>query len=174
MNRSHIDLLRPLTKHLEELAIGRRLKQTDIDRLLIPDESDGDDASMELDWAPHSLRYIDLSDIGMDEFDVTGLFSSRSALLKNFSAPLGVIEIAPDVYRRLLKSKVTLEKGGWTINDFGSRAWLVRIHNMEDGIKDSGFRSWKMGASYWGARKIAVADAEVGGMYGSYMFQRQL
>ena len=37
---------------------------------------------------------------------------------------------------------------------------------------DDGSRDWKWGASYWGMRKIPVARAEVGGMYGHYMFKR--
>jgi hypothetical protein len=37
---------------------------------------------------------------------------------------------------------------------------------------DDGRRTWKMGATFWGMRKVPVARAEVGGMYGLYMFKR--
>lgn len=37
--------------------------------------------------------------------------------------------------------------------------------------KDDGGRSWKWGARFWGMRKVPVARAEVGGMYGHYMFK---
>lgn len=37
---------------------------------------------------------------------------------------------------------------------------------------NSGRRSWKMGAMWWGMRKCPVAWGEVGGLYGHYMFKK--
>ncbi|KAI0845769.1 hypothetical protein F5Y00DRAFT_255080 [Daldinia vernicosa] len=173
MTASHIDLLRPLTKHVEELALGRRLKITDIDRLFVPDESNDDNIDEELEWIPHSLKYLDLSDYTATELDLITMFDRNTSMMKKFSAPLEVIEVTDDLYPRLAKSPV-VKQLGWTVTENGSRAWLVRVHSPEDGPRDSGLRSWKMGASFWGMRKIPIACAEVGGMYGSYMFKRKL
>ncbi|KAI0192637.1 hypothetical protein EV127DRAFT_452599 [Xylaria flabelliformis] len=164
MNSSHINLLRPLTKHLEELSMGRRLKTEDINRLFLPDE-DMD----QVDWVPHTLKYLDISDYIAGSLDLSALFSN-SSLLKQHSAPLEVVEMADDAYTRLSRSPATT-RSGWTATDFGSRAWLVR---RPDGARDLGFRDWKMGAAFWGMRKVPVAFANVGGMYGSYMFKRHL
>ncbi|KAI0555758.1 hypothetical protein F4679DRAFT_569466 [Xylaria curta] len=164
MNSSHINLLRPLTKHLEELSMGRRLKTEDINRLFLPDE-DMD----QVDWVPHTLKYLDLSDYIAGSLNVPALFTNAS-LLQSHSAPLEVVEMADDAYTRLSRSPVTT-RVGWTATDFGSRAWLVR---RPDGARDLGFRDWKMGAAFWGMRKVPVAFANVGGMYGSYMFKRHL
>ncbi|KAK9798769.1 hypothetical protein SCARD494_02647 [Seiridium cardinale] len=172
MEAAHIDMLRPLTKHLEEFSLGRRLKINDIERLFRPDEND-DDFSMEVDWVPHTLKYIDLSDYTTTELDLNSLLNRRSSILEKYSVPLEVVEIADDVYKRLAKSP-SVEKSGWTVTDFGNRAWLVRKHSPEEGVRDSGLRSWKLGASFWGMRKIPMASQEVGGMYGSYMFKRKL
>ncbi|KXJ86682.1 hypothetical protein Micbo1qcDRAFT_125745 [Microdochium bolleyi] len=177
---AHIPQLRPLTKHLEELALGRGLKVSDIDRLFVPDpepvdededvDMDGD-AKAQLSWVPHTLRYLDLSDYIGSELDLSALFSSQCHIMKSYSAPLEVVEVADEFYRRLSKSSV-LTNAGWSITEFGSRAWIVR--QPGSGPRDSGARSWKMGANYWGMRKTPVAVADVGGMYGSYMFKRGL
>ncbi|KAK6845452.1 hypothetical protein PG995_015562 [Apiospora arundinis] len=172
MEDSHINLLRPLTKHLEELALGRGLRITDIDRLFVPDEDD-DNVQMQIDWIPHTLKYIDMSDYSAAELDFSTLFSNSMSIMKKFSAPLEVVEVAENLYNGLSKSPA-LQRLGWTVTEFGSRAWMVRRHSPEDGPRDSGLRSWKLGASFWGMRKIPMASAEVGGMYGSYMFKRKL
>lgn len=83
-----------------------------------------------------------------------------------------------------------VERVGWCVREAGRRAWLVRIRDGKSGegnggkgeteggeeVKgdkvDDGSRSWKWGACYWGMRKVPVARAEVGGMYGHYMFKR--
>ena len=175
MDASHIELLRPLTKHLEELALGRSLRLQDVNRLFVPDESE--DGAMEMDWVPHSLKYLDLSDMWGSELDLVYLFGSQCAILKSFSEPVEVVEIADDVFKRVAKSAVALKKMGWKTSECGSRGWMVRDHKLSGEGKqrrDDGRRSWKMGAESWGMRKIPVARAEVGGMYGSYMFGRKL
>lgn len=179
MTASHIDLLRPLTKHLEELALGRRLKIADIDRLFVPDENnnddDGEDLEGQLEWVPHTLKYLDLSDYTAAELDLITLFERGTSIMKRHSAPLEVVEVTDELHARLARSPV-VRKLGWTATENGSRAWLVRVHHdpAADGPRDSGLRSWKTGAAFWGMRKVPVAAAEVGGMYGSYMFQRKL
>ncbi|KAI1274454.1 hypothetical protein F5Y07DRAFT_390559 [Xylaria sp. FL0933] len=164
MNASHINLLRPLTKHLEELSMGRRLKTEDINRLFLPDEE-----MEQLDWIPHTLKYLDLSDYVAGSLSLPALFSNDS-LLNRHSAPLEVVEVPDDAYTRLSRS-APVKRAGWMVTDFGSRAWLVR---KPEGARDLGHRDWKMGAAFWGMRKVPVAVANVGGMYGSYMFKRHL
>jgi hypothetical protein len=69
---------------------------------------------------------------------------------------------------------------GWVVKEAGRRGWLVRDMAMTkrkgsgepETQTDDGRRTWKMGATYWGMRKVPVARAEVGGMYGLYMFKR--
>lgn len=173
MNASHIDLLRPLTKHLEELAVGRSLRPQDVNRLFVPDEDS--DVAMQVDWVPHSLRYVDLSDFWGQELDLVYLFSNACAMLKPYSEPLEVVELAEDVLRRVSKSSTALQRIGWQLSECGSRGWMVRQPNKNaTGPRDDGSRAWKMGAESWGMRKVPVAQAEVGGMYGSFMFGRKL
>lgn len=171
MDPGHIDLLRPLTKHLEELAIGRSLRLQDVNRLFVPDDTD--DVQMQLDWIPHTLKYIDLSDMWSAELDLVYLFGNNCIILNQFSQPLEVIELAEDVYKRVSKSAPVLQRVGWRTSECGIRGWMVRQH-LPSTPRDDGRRSWKMGAESWGMRKIPVAKADVGGMYGSFMFGRKL
>lgn len=178
MDKSSIKLLLPLTKHLEELALGRGLKIEHINKIFVPDQSLGVDA--QLAWVPHTLKFLDLSDFWSSELDLSFLFGSSCAILKKFSEPLEVVEVADDVARRLGKSPTTTARAGWRTSECGSRTWLVRLPSVDgnadndDTTHDDGARSWKMGAEAWGMRKIPVAKAEVGGMYGSFMFGRKL
>ncbi|KAK4458118.1 putative F-box protein [Cladorrhinum samala] len=178
MDASHIDLLRPLTKHLEELSIGRSLSLRDVNRLFVPEEDGNDENSiqMQLDWVPHTLKYLDLSDLWGAELDLVYLFSSNCAILRAFSDPLEVVEIAEDVFKRVNKSAAAVERAGWRLSECGIRGWMVRQppKDLKAAKKDDGRRSWKMGADSWGMRKIPVARSDVGGMYGSYMFGRKL
>ncbi|KAI0601693.1 hypothetical protein F4775DRAFT_581922 [Biscogniauxia sp. FL1348] len=171
MASPHIDLLRPLMKHLEELSLGRRLDIKDVHRLFAPDENDNSDATEQWVQTPHTLKYLDLSDYLPSELNLNELFSRDTSIMQRTSAPLEVVEIAEELYPRLSKWPA-LHQIGWTVRDFSCRAWLVRLQGPER--RDTGLRSWKMGASYWGMRKVPVARAEVGGMYGAYMFQRGL
>ena len=171
MIKFHINLLLPLTKHLEELALGRGLKIEYINSLFLPDESLGVEA--QLAWVPHSLKYLDLSDFWGGELDMSFLFGSHCGILKKYSEPLDVVEVADDAFRRLTKSPATVARMGWRISECGSRTWLVRAP-VDPTSRDDGIRSWKMGAESWGMRKVPVARAEVGGMYGSFMFGRKL
>jgi hypothetical protein len=172
MDKSHTELLVPLSQYLEELALGRCITLPDINGLFrnMPD-SDGDTPTD--DAPPSTLKYLDLSDLWADELDLSYLFGDESVLLTRHSEPLEVIEIAEDVGRRLTKSPAVLRSSGWRMTECGARTWLVR-EPVPGNAKDDGRRWWKMGAESWGMRKIPVARAEVGGMYGSFMFGRKL
>lgn len=154
MDASHIPLLTPLIQHLEELAIGRGLDLSDIHKLFFQNG----------EWISHSLQYLDISDLDT-------IIGSANALLAPGSAPLQVIELEERAYERAAKLKKNLESVSWTPKEFGSRYWLVRM-NVD--TTDTGARWWKMGAESWGMRKIPVAKADVGGMYGTFMFGRRL
>ncbi|KAG9257439.1 leucine rich repeat domain protein [Emericellopsis atlantica] len=156
MEESHISLLRPLTETLEELTLGQGLEISDIQKLFRVDGQ----------WRPHSVRYLDISDIETR-------IGSASELLADESAPLHVIEVDERVYERAAKIKKTLQRVGWTAKEFGTRYWLVRL-NADGSTADNGGRWWKMGAESWGMRKVPVAKGEVGGMYGSFMFGRHI
>jgi hypothetical protein len=156
MDPSHIALLDPLLENLEELALGRGLDLGDVQQIFYDKNQ----------WKPHNLRYIDMSD-----FETR--LGSASDLLAADSAPLHVIEVEERAYERAAKMKKSLHREGWTAKEFGSRYWLVRL-NPDGTTYDNGGRWWKMGAESWGMRKIPVANAEVGGMYGSFMFGRRL
>ncbi|KAM0276278.1 hypothetical protein ACHAQH_006908 [Verticillium albo-atrum] len=176
MEDSHIELLRPLTKHLEELAFGRNVGVMAASKLFLPAEKNDEDEKMadageaeEEPEEPCTLRYIDFSDLWGSELDLVDLFSKKCSLLQDASNPLEVIEVSEQSFKPLSRNK-TLERIGWALQEIGSRCWMVRLH--KDG--DRGHRWWKMGADHWGMRKIPVARADVGGMYGSFMFGRKL
>ncbi|KAL7951089.1 leucine rich repeat domain protein [Trichoderma barbatum] len=156
MESSHLPELVRLSQSLEELALGRGLSMTDIHGLFYQGQK----------ALPHNLKFIDISDIDT-------IIGSASELLAPASAPLHVIEIGERSYERAAKANKNLERVGWTAKEFGSRYWLVR-RNPDGTTQDNGSRLWKMGADSWGMRKVPVAVAEVGGMYGSFMFGRRL
>ncbi len=144
----------------------------DLNRIFVPDEEDVMSDAMQ--WTPHSLKYLDLSDLWGGDLDLSYLFGTSCAIVTKFSEPLTVVEITDDASRRLAKSPTILPRAGWKMSECGSRTWLVREKGAVGSGRDDGRRSWKMGAESWGMRKIPVAAAEVGGMYGSYMFARKL
>lgn len=181
MDATHIPLLLPLTKHVEEIGLGRHLKLKDLTRLFVPSApidtlpEDLDEAEIEaqLSWTPHTLRYIDVSDLNSTELDLSTLFASSCPLLTSTSYPLEVLELSTDVYKKLENSPASLKRVGWCVKDAGRRGWLVRVKKREEGVRfDDGSRGWKWGAQFWGGRKVPVARQEVGGMYGHYMFKR--
>ncbi|KAG4428422.1 hypothetical protein IFR05_016094 [Cadophora sp. M221] len=168
MGKEHIALLLPLTKHVEELGLGRHLDLRELTRLFVPDP----DLPLveQLAWIPHSLRYLDVSDLSIAQMDLGTLFGSSCPVLKTIAEPLDVLELSAEVLKRLEKAP-DVKRVGWCIKEAGRRGWLVRLPR-EGGVKDEGARSWKWGATYWGMRKVPVARAEVGGIYGHYMFKK--
>jgi hypothetical protein len=169
MDVSHIPLLLPLTKHIEELGLGRNLKYAHVYSLLRGPPRE-DEKARKL-WVPHTLRYIDISDMEVGDIDFGLLFGRTTTALDKSTLPLEVIEVSSKVYERFLDRERMFKNVGWVVKEAGRRGWLVR--DMSDAkVKDDGSRNWKIGATYWGMRKIPVALAEVGGMYGLYMFKR--
>lgn len=161
MRSIHMPLVLPLTRQLEELSLGRCITVGDIDALLRPDDILG----------PHTLRYLDASDL-LGPKDMDPMFEPRVSILKPWSAPLCVVEIAERPFNRLKDSRRSIDKIGWTLKESGRRYWMVR--NADQIPSEDPNRAWKMGAESWGSRKIPVAVAEVGGMYGWHMFTRKL
>lgn len=181
MDETHIPLVLPLTKHVEELGLGRHLKLKDIARLFLPsapldtpaEEMEEAEIQAQLSWVPHTLRYIDVSDLNSVELDLSTLFSASCPLLTSTSQPLEVLELSAEVYKKLEKSTASQKRVGWCVKEAGRRGWLVRVKTPKAGERiDDGGRGWKWGAQFWGGRKIPVARQEVGGMYGHYMFKR--
>jgi len=169
MDASHIRDLIPLSKHVEELGLGRHLTLYDITQLFIPDQEA--ELEKQIAWTPHALRYIDISDLSAYQLDFSILLGSSSPILKGVAYPLEVLELSAEVFKKLEKNPV-VKRAGWRLKEAGRRGLLVRESGFRDGGRDDGKRDWKCSASYWGMRKVPVARAEVGGMYGYYMFKR--
>ncbi|KAE8412996.1 hypothetical protein BDV36DRAFT_44803 [Aspergillus pseudocaelatus] len=176
---AHAQALVPLTKHLEELGLGSaELSAQDINLFFKPPpranmDVDGSAEMKEEEWVPPTLCYLDLTKA--PQLSLGTVFNPSSCLLlSQQSYPLQVIEfheklIAP-LRERTKNSRTSL---GWTVRELGRRGWYVRDPaSMPLQMPDDGSRSWKMGARWWGARKIPVAVGEVGGIYGHYMFKK--
>jgi hypothetical protein len=178
MSRNNLHLLAPLTKHLEELGLGRNLPFQDISSLLGPLQEDEEDENEP--WVPHTLHYLDISDFEVSQLDFGLLFGSKTSILKSRTLPLEVIEVGSKAFDKLKEKEQVCKHFGWVVKEAGRRGWLVRdttktksnTAGEPEAQPDDGARSWKMGATHWGMRKIPVACAEVGGMYGLYMFKR--
>ena len=168
----HVPLLLPLTKHLEELGLSNaNLKITDLNSLFIPtppsNDYDDDISEEELNWEPCSLRYLDVTSVS--SVTQANLFSSNCVLVSPHSHPLEVIELSDPVVQQLKERGNTIKRLGWVVKELGRRGWFVRLPSADN--TDDGRRDWKMGARWWGMRKVPVAIQEVGGMYGHYMFK---
>lgn len=153
MDAAHIPLLQPLTLQLEELAIGR-LSVAHLQPLLAHEG--------------HTIRYLDLTDLNEQELSLSTIFNDRNSLLNAGRRPLEVIEFSELAHKRLARSQNALTMTGWVAKEIQSRCWIVSLHSSD------GHRAWKMGAKDWGMRKLPMAVAEVGGMFGTYMFGNKL
>ncbi|CAK7222796.1 hypothetical protein SBRCBS47491_004985 [Sporothrix bragantina] len=184
MNESHMPTLREHASRLEELSLGRGLSLNDVSALVLPIEPESTSSDEEKREAvPQELRYLDISDMDAESLSMTSLFID-GLLLGQKTWPLEVVEVSDPVFKRVAKSNNALHRMGWRQSEIGSRSWLVRgsPRNNVKGLAairgtfamENGQRPWKMGAQSWGMRKIPVAHAKVGGMYGSYMFGRKL
>ncbi|MCJ1280851.1 hypothetical protein MMC26_000168 [Xylographa opegraphella] len=171
---SHAPLLLPLTKHLEELGIGfTELTMKEINSLFIPEPLSYDEKEVldvETNWMPSTLRYIDLS--GIPAVTQCSLFSNSCVLLYSVTSPLEVIELGERDIAALSKCSSTNKKLGWVAKGLGRRGWYVREPTGDNQVGSRGRRDWKMGAMWWGMRKVPMAFAEVGGLYGHYMFKK--
>ena len=170
----HRSLLLPLTKHLEELSIGfAELSMREINSLFLPAPPSDDEGGVsleELNWIPTTLHYLDLS--GIASVTQSSLFSTSCVLLSAATSPLEVIELGDKAMSGLRACKNTNKMLGWVVKELGRRGWYVRERINDSSKVGNGDRTWKMGAMWWGMRKIPVAYGEVGGMYGHYMFKK--
>ena len=172
----HVDSIIPLTKHLEELSLGfAELSMRDLNSIFLPKVStDNDDESriIESDWIPPTLRYLDLT--GIPSVTQSTLFSASSNLLRPTTCPLEVLELGDKVISALRECTNTNKRLGWVVKELGRRGWYVREPTQEEYQWGEARerKAWKMGAMWWGMRKIPVAWVEVGGLYGHYMFKR--
>ncbi|PMD37246.1 hypothetical protein L207DRAFT_585598 [Hyaloscypha variabilis F] len=177
MSQNHIPLLLPLTKHLEELGIGRNLLYKDISPLFGPFSNEEMEKAS---WIPHALHYLDISDLEPDQLDLGLLFRSKTSILERGTMPLEVIEVGEKAFKKLKDKEHVCKPFGWVVKEAGRRGMLARdiaktntkLVGKREGQIDGGCRSWKMGTTYWGMRKVPVARAEVRGMYELCMFKQ--
>ncbi|MCJ1312191.1 hypothetical protein MMC25_005865 [Agyrium rufum] len=179
----HVIYLQAVSKHLEELSMAHAdLTLQNINSLFYPTstlDNLEEIAGAMAEWIPSTLKYIDLTGITAMK-DPGTLFTRSCLLLGRTSEPLQVIEFGESVIAQLKNTKPTGERLGWKAFELGRRGWYARqlqspqwSINGDARYVDDGIRSWKMGASWWGMRKIPVSRGEVGGLYASYMFKRQ-
>ncbi|KAI9375324.1 hypothetical protein BJX61DRAFT_539984 [Aspergillus egyptiacus] len=173
---AHTEALIPLTKHLEELGLSSaELSTQDLNRFFVPPRPAGDatQSSQTAQWVPSTLCYLDLTKV--PGLTVGIVFNTNAcSLLSRQSYPLQVIEFSEKLITPLReKPKNTKTSPDWTVRELGRRGWYVRDPaSMPNVPIDDGSRGWKMGARWWGMRKIPVAVGDVGGLYGHYMFKR--
>ncbi|PGH18601.1 hypothetical protein AJ79_00380 [Helicocarpus griseus UAMH5409] len=169
-----------LSKHVEELGLNSaNLTISDINQFFALPPSDDDKQegpSARRAWVPSQLRYLDLTK--NPHVTQAALLNPKSCLLVTpHSYPLDVIELSEKIISPLRqRSRANKYGNGWLVRDLGRRGWYVRepMHNAQGKPVnvDDGRRSWKMGARWWGTRKVPVAVGEVGGLYGHYMFKK--
>ena len=168
---THLPTLQKLAEQVEELGLANAdLTSEEIESLCISQD----------DKIPFtsSIRYLDLTEIpSISQFSLQFPKSPKHhPLASKASKPLEVIELSDSALEPLRKS--TQPRRGapapeWTVRELGRRGWLVRVPEGSNGeVVDDGSRSWKMGARWWGMRKVSVAQMEVSGMYGFYAFKR--
>ncbi|KAG8530938.1 uncharacterized protein KY384_004295 [Bacidia gigantensis] len=195
----HIRHLLPLTKHVEELGLATaNLSLEDVNNLFRPNLSslNSQDQDNEQAWVPSNLHYLDLTAI--PSITQSSLFNTpqpSNILLTPQTVPLEVIELGDKTISSLRECRNTNKRLGWCVKELGRRGWYVRepvnsangsdsgsttssnsssssLMNAETGQQRGSRRSWKMGAMWWGMRKVPVAWSEVGGLYGHYMFKK--
>lgn len=177
----HVPLLVPLTKHLEELGLSSaELSVKDINqffsrkRELSPESnSEDNNEANNASLPPSTLCYLDLAKV--TQMTISSIFNQNQCLLlTEQSYPLQVIEFSEKLINPLReRAKTQRASVGWTDRELGRRGWYVRDPaSMPNTPIDDGARSWKVGARWWGMRKIPVAVGDVGGIYGHYMFKK--
>ncbi|KAK2734236.1 hypothetical protein FQN55_002853 [Onygenales sp. PD_40] len=176
---TNMPILVQLSKHVEELGLSSaNLTVGDINSFFSPPQSDDEEkmASALALWVPSQLRYIDLTK--NPHITQAVLLNPKACLLVTpHSSPLDVIELSEKIIAPLRQRSRTSRYGnGWLVRDLGRRGWYVRDPTVGGQGKaveiDDGRRTWKMGARWWGMRKVPVATGEVGGIYGHYMFKK--
>ena len=175
VNSSHTPLLFPLTKHLDELGLNSAdLSAKDLNTFFAPPQQDPESPTpLASEWEPPSLCYMDLTKV--PRLTIATLFNTNGCfLLSQQSYPLQVIEFSDKIIAPLQeRTKNGKSSSGWMVRELGRRGWYVRDpDSIPSREPDDGSRSWKMGARWWGMRKIPVAVGDVGGIYGHYMFKK--
>ena len=167
----HVPHLVPLTKHLEELGLSSAdLSVADVNSFFSRYRNPA--TGVEID-TPSTLCYLDLAKV--PQMTIGAIFNTSTCfLLSEKSYPLQVIEFSDKIITPLReRAKTQRVSVGWTVRDLGRRGWYVREpSSMPHEPLDDGARYWKMGARWWGMRKIPMATGEVGGLYGHYMFKK--
>jgi hypothetical protein len=182
ITEDHISLLLPLTKHIEELSLGySELSIDSINSLFAPpspSNADGGDDTLPTKkdkWTPPTLRYLDVT--GVPSITPSNLFNKSCTLLLPATLPLEVLEMGEKFTQGLREREATNKRVGWMVKDLGRRSWYVRQPAADKPQREvgDGKQTWKMGALWWGLRKIPVAWGEVGGLcglYAYYMFKK--
>ncbi|OGE48471.1 hypothetical protein PENARI_c028G01919 [Penicillium arizonense] len=167
----HVPLLVPLTKHLHELGLSSAdLSVQDVNCFFTRYQ---DPATGKENNEPSTLCYLDLAKV--PQMTIGAIFNTSTCLLlSNLSYPLQVIEFSDKIITPLReRAKTQRVSVGWTVRDLGRRGWYVRDPaSIPEQPLDDGSRYWKMGARWWGMRKIPMAVGDVGGLYGHYMFKK--
>ncbi|PYH96449.1 leucine rich repeat domain protein [Aspergillus ellipticus CBS 707.79] len=174
---AHTQALVPLTKHLEELGLSScELTGQDINSFFVPPRPVNGEPAGSLPtepWVPSTLCYLDLNKA--TQLTIGTIFNPNTCvILTQQSYPLQVIEFSDKLIAPLReRARTARVSPGWTVRELGRRGWYVRDPASMPGVMlDDGARSWKMGARWWGMRKIPVAVGDVGGLYGHYMFKK--
>lgn len=186
----HIPQLMPLTKHVEELGLAcANLSLADVNTLFRqPGPSpttttsfNGQQQQQQQPWIPPALHYLDLTAIpAITQSTLFNTPAPTNILLTPATLPLEVIELGDKAISSLRECRNTNKRLGWVVRELGRRGWYVREPvvaagsggNSGPGGATTGRRGWKMGAMWWGMRKVPVAWGEVGGVYGHYMFKK--
>lgn len=178
VDSSHISELRRLSTHLEELSLGcADLSIADLNHLFQP-VGQVVGCSNGIQALKPTLHYLDLT--GISSITPNSLIlGSNCLLLLPESSPLQVLELSEKVTDGLKERPLTSKKLGWVVKSQHRRGWYVRagpgmlpdIEKFTSTLSvDNGERKWKMGAQWWGGRKIGVARNSVTGIYGYYCF----
>ena len=169
----HIPQLMPLTKHVEELGLAcANLSVADVNTFFRqPGPSPTGPNGRQQPWVRPALHYLDLTAIpAITQSTLFNTPAPRNILLTPATLPLEVIELGDKAISSLRECRNTNKRLGWVIKELGRRGWYVR--EPIPGVSGNGRRNWKMGAMWWGMRKVPVAWGEVGGLYGHYMFKK--
>lgn len=184
----HISQLMPLTKHVEELGLScADLSLADVNTLFrqpgpsptTTTASNGQQQQQQ-PWLRPALHYLDLTAIpAITQSTLFNTPAPSNILLTPATLPLEVIELGDKAISSLRECKNTNKRLGWVVKELGRRGWYVREPSVVAGTggngpggATTGRRGWKMGAMWWGMRKVPVAWGEVGGVYGHYMFKK--
>ncbi|WEW60717.1 hypothetical protein PRK78_006204 [Emydomyces testavorans] len=170
---AQMPMLLKLSKHLEELGLNSaNITIDDINSFFRPRPVSGEH-QMDIEWVRPELRYLDLTK-NPHLTQATLLNPKLCLLVTPQSYPLHVIELTERIITPLRQRS---PRNGWVVRDLGRRGWYVREpptnpNDLKLMPRDDGRRSWKMGARWWGMRKVPVCVGDVGGIYGHYMFKK--